>query len=70
MNATSDISAPTTENGTVARGRLLSVGPPMMAALPSADSATEKPWSTNGPTAPVPTSLPPCWLRREGARIG
>src|SRR6516165_9419437 len=40
----------------------LSPGPPTMAVLPSADSATEMPcWAP--PTAPVPTSLLPCWLQ-------
>src|SRR6516162_8589621 len=39
-----------------------SAGPPTMAVLPSADSATEMPcWAL--PTAPVPTSLLPCWLQ-------
>src|SRR6516165_10724508 len=40
----------------------LSPGPPTMAVLPSADSATEMPcWAP--PTAPVPTSLLPCWVQ-------
>src|SRR5450759_1713700 len=38
---------------------LLSVNPPTMAVLPSADSATDQPWSAL-PTAPVPTSFGPC----------
>src|ERR1039458_5351016 len=32
----------------------------MIAVFPSADSATELPCHVGG-TAPVPTSLPPCW---------
>src|SRR5262249_1379860 len=39
-----------------------------MAVLPSADSATEKPWKAP-PTAPVPTSLPPCWLHTPPLRV-
>src|SRR6516165_9121906 len=40
----------------------LSPGPPTMAVLPSAESATDMPcWPL--PTAPVPTSLLPCWLQ-------
>src|ERR1700722_1199304 len=44
----------------------LSVDPPTMAVLPSADSATEEP-SPALPTAPLPTSFGPCckctWAR-------
>src|SRR5208282_670979 len=40
----------------------LSAGPPTIRVLPSADSATDWPCSTSGPTAPVPTSLLPCWV--------
>src|SRR6516165_3977745 len=40
----------------------LSPGPPTMAVVPSPDSATERPcWAL--PTAPMPTSLLPCWLQ-------
>src|ERR1700691_4045020 len=39
----------------------LAAGPPTMAVLPSADSATERPWSA-APTAPLPTSFGPCWV--------
>ena len=38
---------------------LLSLSPPIMAVLPSADIATDLPWLA-APTAPVPTSLGPC----------
>src|SRR5437773_316544 len=38
-----------------------------MAVFPSPDTATEVPWST-GPTAPVPTSLAPCWLHTPPLR--
>src|SRR5262249_6205392 len=38
----------------------LSPGPPTMAMLPSADSATDVPWRAL-PTAPLPTSFLPCW---------
>src|ERR1700756_1609629 len=41
----------------------LSSGPPTMAVLPSPESATEAPWLAF-PTAPVPTSLLPCWVQR------
>jgi hypothetical protein len=40
----------------------LSFHPPSMMELPSPDSATEAPW-TEAPTAPVPTSLLPCWVQ-------
>src|SRR5271170_259109 len=40
----------------------LSLGPPEMAVLPSADRATETPCSAF-PTAPVPTNLLPCWVQ-------
>ena len=46
----------------------LSLGPPTMAVLPSADSATEKPWKA-APTAPVPTSLLPCWVQTPLLRV-
>jgi hypothetical protein len=39
-----------------------------MAVLPSADSATEKPWLAV-PTAPVPTSLLPCWVQIPSMRV-
>src|ERR1039458_5698736 len=39
-----------------------------MAVSPSADSATELPCSAN-PTAPVPTSLPPCWFHTPPERV-
>src|SRR6516225_9793657 len=51
-------------------GEALSHGPPTMAVLPSPDSATETPWSTSeGPTAPVPTSLFPCWVHTPPLRV-
>src|SRR5262245_41871605 len=41
----------------------VSSGPTTMAVAPSADTATETPWSAPfKPAAPVPTSLGPCWL--------
>src|SRR5580692_6908990 len=46
----------------------LSSGPPTMAVLPSADSATETPcWAV--PAAPVPTSLLPCWVQTPPLRV-
>src|SRR5215468_3510117 len=39
----------------------LSVSPPTMAVLPSVDSATDRPCPER-PTAPLPTSLLPCWV--------
>src|SRR5262245_35794142 len=47
---------------------LLSNGPPTMAVLPPEDSATEKPCSAP-PTAPVPTSLLPCWVHAPPLRV-
>src|SRR5262249_1251110 len=41
--------------------------PPMTAVFPSADTATELPWCAP-PTAPVPTSLGPRWLRTPPLR--
>src|SRR5207249_196095 len=40
----------------------LSPSPPTTAVLPSAESATDSPCSAI-PTAPVPTSLLPCWVQ-------
>src|SRR6185437_2288766 len=34
----------------------------------SADTATDWPWSA-APTAPEPTSLPPCWLQTPPLRV-
>src|SRR5262245_51811886 len=48
---------------------LLSPSPPTMAVLPSSDSATEEPWLTPVPTAPLPTSLFPCWLHVPPLRV-
>src|SRR5262245_15940899 len=42
--------------------------PPMMAVLPSADSATDMPWRA-APPAPVPMSLLPCWLQTVLLRV-
>src|SRR5271167_2061305 len=39
-----------------------------MAVLPSADNATEWPWPA-APTAPVPTSLLPCWVQTPLLRV-
>src|SRR6266581_3715381 len=47
---------------------LLSPSPPTMTVLPSPDSATEVP-CVAAPTAPVPTSLPPCWLQTPLLRV-
>ena len=49
-------------------GAQLSPGPPTMAVLPSADSATETPCPAF-PTAPVPTSLLPCWVQTPPLRV-
>src|SRR6058998_2198148 len=46
----------------------LSPGPPMMAVLPSADNATDKPWFAR-PTAPVPTSLLPSCVQTPPLRV-
>src|SRR5262249_25870394 len=45
----------------------LSCGPPRTAVLQ--DSATEAPCWTLDPTAPVPTSLLPCWLHTPPLRV-
>src|ERR1700680_3771531 len=42
---------------------LLSCGPPIMAVLPSAESATESPCCESNPPAPEPTSPGPCWVQ-------
>src|ERR1039458_8296004 len=47
---------------------LLSRGPPTMAVFPSADIATDWPCSAP-PTAPVPTSLPPCCVHTPPERV-
>ena len=47
---------------------LLSKGPPTIAVLPSADSATDQPCAA-GATAPVPTSLLPCWVQTPPLRV-
>jgi hypothetical protein len=39
-----------------------------MAVLPSPDSATDQPWFA-APTAPVPTSLLPCWVQTPRLRV-
>jgi hypothetical protein len=52
-----------------APGTPLSLSPPTLAVLPSADSATEKPWSAF-PTAPVPTSFGPCCVNCASASSG
>src|ERR1017187_1957315 len=46
---------------------LLSQGPPKMAVLASADSATEKPCCT--PKTPKATSLSPCWAHTSPERV-
>src|SRR5262249_62237513 len=46
----------------------LSLTPPTIAVLPSADSATEKPWA-EFPTALLPTSLVPCWFHTPPLRV-
>jgi hypothetical protein len=51
-----------------APARELSLSPPTIAVLPSADSATEVPWRAF-PTAPLPTSLVPCWLQTPPLRV-
>src|SRR5271166_1369164 len=50
------------------RSHELSSGPPTMAVLPSADSATDMPWRAL-PTAPVPTSLWPCCVQTPPLRV-
>src|SRR5271165_3409232 len=48
--------------------RALSLGPPTMAVLPSADSATDMPWRAF-PAAPVPTSFSPCCIQTPPLRV-
>jgi hypothetical protein len=52
--------------GDRSRSALFGPGPPTMAVLPSADSATDMPWLVL-PTAPVPTSFGHCWKVCIGA---
>src|SRR5262249_29470319 len=46
----------------------LSPVPPTTALLPSAESAAEKP-CLDAPLAPLPTSLPPCWVHTPPLRV-
>src|ERR1035441_3275073 len=46
----------------------ISSAPPTMAVFPSPDNATELPCHAP-PTAPVPTSLPPCWPQTPPKRV-
>ena len=50
---------------------LLSLGPPTMAVLPSADSATDAPWDHKPPpySLVVPTSLSPCCVQTPPLRV-
>src|SRR6478672_3909416 len=50
---------------------LLSLGPPTIAVLPSAASATAAPWENNPPpgASVVPTSLPPCCAHTPPRRM-
>src|SRR5215831_20269861 len=50
---------------------LLSLGPPMMAVLPSEERATEAPWDHNPPpySLVVPTSLPPPCVQVPPLRV-
>src|SRR6516225_3708946 len=50
---------------------LLSLGPPMMAVLPSEERATDAPWDHNPPpySLVVPTSLPPCCVQVPPLRV-
>src|SRR6266566_6570980 len=50
------------------RAHGLSPGPPTMAVLPSADSATDMPWRAL-PTASVPTSFLPCCVQIPPLRV-
>src|SRR6516164_8272586 len=50
------------------RAQGLSPGPPTIAVLPSADSATDMPWRAF-PTAPVPTSFLPCCVQAPPLRV-
>src|ERR1017187_10150386 len=58
----------TAANTQAAPGPLLSPDPPMIAVLPFADRATDQPCVAE-PTAPVPTSLLPCWLQTPLVRV-
>src|SRR5580765_8209798 len=46
----------------------LSEYPPTTMVFPSAHIATAPPWCA-GPTAPVPSSLAPCWLHTPAPRV-
>src|SRR4029077_13747189 len=58
--------APPRPKGTDGSHRL-SPGPPTIAVLPSAESATDHPWLAL-PMAPVPTSFLPCCLHTPPLR--
>src|SRR5262245_20068100 len=47
---------------------ILSLGPPTIAVLPSAERATDHPWLAL-PTAPVPTSFLPCCAHMPRVRL-
>src|SRR5262249_8217603 len=50
------------------RSHRLSLGPPTMALLPSADNATDMPWQAL-PTASLPTSFLPCCVQTPPLRV-
>src|SRR6266540_2620790 len=64
-------TSPLRVNTHVAPIVLLSLGPPTMAVLPSAERATDAPWDHNPPpySLVVPTSLPPCCLQPPPLRV-
>jgi hypothetical protein len=46
-----------------------SPGPPTMAVLPSAESATDEPWPGGVLSPSLPTSLLPCWVQTPPLRV-
>ena len=47
----------------------LSTGPPTIAVFPSSESETDQPCPAPPITAPVPTSLSPCWVHAPPERV-
>src|SRR6266511_64705 len=60
-------TSPLRVNTHVAPIVLLSLGPPTMSVLPSAERATDTPWLVLPTAPPVPTSFGRCWKDCAGA---
>src|SRR5262245_836915 len=60
---------PLSINTHAAPTKLLSAGPPTIAALPAPDSATDWPWSALLPITGAPTSFSPCCVHTPPLRV-